>query len=300
MRRLHMKKATLFLAAAALALTLAGCGSSDFETKDVENGVMITGYSGSSKNLKIPEMINGKTVTEIGKMSFYNCDSLTSVTVPGSVTKIGNSTAFSGIGNLTSINVADGNPNYFSVDGVLYEKAQDNKIVLFECPEGKSGKITIPDNVTEIGRAAFSGCNKLTEVTVPDGVTQIGKSAFASCTNLTSVNIPDKVTEIYDCAFAGCHVLTDIIIPDGVTKIGERGIADCYNLTSINIPDSVTKIDKYAFVNCVSLTSANIGSGVTEIAEDAFYKCNIIQATYKGKTYDYEHITDLYDAINNS
>lgn len=69
-----------------------------------------------------------------------------------------------------------------------------------------------------------------------------------------------------------------IVIPDSVTEIGSKAFNDCKGLTSVTIPDSVTEIGVYGY--------------------HVFYGCENIQATYKGKTYDYEHIYDLYHAIN--
>ena len=106
-------------------------------------------------------------VTSIGNEAFYYCDSLTSITIPDSVTTIGES-AFSG-SSLTSVN--------------------------------------IPDSVTTIGNSAFYGCTSLTSVTIPDSVTTIGNCAFYECTSLTSITIPDSVTTIGDYAFFGCTSL---------------------------------------------------------------------------------------------
>ena len=102
---------------------------------------------------------------------FENCDSLISITIPESVTSIGNF-AFFGCSNLTNI--------------------------------------TIPDSVKSIGEYAFEGCTSLTSVTIPDGVTKIKEDTFWGCSSLTSVTIPDSVIEIEDSAFGGCNSLKDV------------------------------------------------------------------------------------------
>ncbi|MCR4665631.1 MAG: leucine-rich repeat domain-containing protein [Paludibacteraceae bacterium] len=170
------------------------------------------------------------SVTSIGVWAFYNCKSLTTVTIPNSVTSIGNN-AFSYCPNLTSA--------------------------------------TIGNSVTSIGEYAFCACS-LTSVTIPNSVTSIGNGAFSGCSGLTSVAISNSMTSIGEQAFFGCSSLTSVTIPNSVTTIGEKAFCDCSSLTSIEIPNSVTTIGQYAFYNCSSMTSVTIGKSVTSIEYNAF------------------------------
>ncbi|MBQ2290608.1 MAG: leucine-rich repeat domain-containing protein [Paludibacteraceae bacterium] len=132
------------------------------------------------------------SVTSIGEGAFEDCSSLTSVTIPNSVTEIGKG-AFSGCDGLTS-------PVY-------------NDHVFAYMPKFYSGAYTIPSGIKQISNGAFSRCNNLTSVTIPNSVTSIGVAAFLDCTGLTSVTIPNSVTSIEHDAFSGCSSLTSVSVP---------------------------------------------------------------------------------------
>ena len=140
--------------------------------------------------------------------------------------------------------------------------------------------LTIPDGVTAIGDSACSGCSSLTSVTIPEGVTTIGSSAFSGCSSLTSITIPEGVTTIGSSVFSWCTSLTNLTIPDGVTAIGDSACSRCTSLTSVTIPEGVTAIGDGAFDNCSSLVSINIPEGVTEIGSDAFRSCIRLSSVY--------------------
>lgn len=164
--------------------------------------------------------------------------------------------------------------------------------------KGSAAEVTIPDGVIDIGDEAFGGCTSLTSVTIPNSVTSICNGAFWNCTGLTSITIPDGVTDIGNSAFDGCTSLTSVTIPNKLTDIRAYIFYGCTSLTSIKISDRATCIGYCAFGKCTSLTNITIPDSVTDIGELAFSGCEGIKATYKGKTYDYAHIDELYKAIN--
>ena len=233
-----------------------------------------------------------ESLTYIGS-AFEGCTSLTSITIPNSVTYV-DAYAFAGCTSLTEIKVAVENPNYVSVNGVLYNKS---RTVLICYPAGKKDKnykildsvtainryafygftslasIMIPDSVTEICESAFSGCTSLTSITIPDSVMSIARFTFYYCANLKSIKIPNSVTNIGESAFGGCTSLTSITIPNSVTDIDTNTFSGCTSLTSITIPNSVTEIGWWAFYGCTSLTSITIPNSVTNIGESAFRGC---------------------------
>ena len=195
-------------------------------------------YCSSLTSITIPD-----SVTTIEEWAFYECDSLTSITIPDSVTTIGDYTFYS-CSSLTSV--------------------------------------TIPDSVTTIGNYAFTNCNNLTSISIPDSVTTIGSYAFWYCYSLTSVTIPDSVTTIGEATFSSCSSLTSVTIPDSVTTIGDFAFYDCDSLTSVTIPDSVTTIGGDAFRDCDSLTSVTIPDSVTTIEDAVFRECDSL-TEFNGK-----------------
>lgn len=100
------------------------------------------------------------TVTSIGSSAFENCTLLGSVTIPAAVDTISD-TAFAGCSNLSSVEVDGGNATYSSYDGCIYNKTQTK---LLYCPEGKYS-VKISDKTSTLSYAALNGCYGITEVT---------------------------------------------------------------------------------------------------------------------------------------
>ncbi|MDR3705111.1 MAG: leucine-rich repeat domain-containing protein [Paludibacteraceae bacterium] len=209
------------------------------------------------------------SVTSIGVEAFQACTGLTSITIPSSVTSIG-AEAFYNCSGLITVDV--NNPNYSSIDGVLFNKAQTT---LIQCPTSKTGSYAIPSSVTSIGEAALGYCTGLTSVSIPSSVTSIGTWAFSCCSGLTTISfaIPSSVTSIGSNAFYECYSLTSITIPTSVTSIGSSAFYECTSLTSVAIPSSITSIEGQTFYYCVGLTSITIPSSVTSIGGSALYEC---------------------------
>lgn len=240
----------------------------------LENGTAeIWLYRGNSKNVKIPEQLDGKTVTGIGENDISMSESIKTITIPDCLTSIQRN-PFSGCAALQEIVVSPDHPTLAVTDGVLFDKTENRLIC---CPCGlKSGMYEIPDGTQIIGDYAFGACVDLLFVTIPDSVTVIGEHAFDGCNSIHEIIIPDSVQSIGDCAFGACKALTSIKLPDGITTIGESAFSFCQSLTSVELPASVTSIGKNAFSNCEALTSITIPEGITSIGGFAFSRCKAL------------------------
>lgn len=256
--------------------------SRDF-TFDATTGT-IKKYNGNDAVVNIPSEINGTPVTTIGNAAFRD-SSVTSVTIPASVTEIG-ANAFAGCTNLTSVTyggdwsnltIQSGNP---AVEDAAkdaanaplfdFEFTPDNTavIVINYRYNGAAADVTIPSRykgkpVTTIGHAAFFN-SAVTSVTIPDSVTSISDSAFINCPQLTNISIPNSVTYIGFSAFSSCTSLKSITLPSSLSFISGALFLDCSQLTTIHIPVSVTSIGNNAFADCPSLMTVTYPGSKTQ------------------------------------
>ena len=162
----------------------------------------IVKYTGTEKELTIPAKLNGYSVSSIGEYAFYQCDTLTSVTIPDGITFLGRN-AFAYCDSITDVFIPD------SVNRIDHG-AFDTCISL------KS--IIIPYGVTTIEANTFNHCDSLTKVIIPNSVTKIDYGSFCNCPSLSYLTIPASVTTIINWAFEGSKKLTLVVTPYSVAE----------------------------------------------------------------------------------
>lgn len=256
--------------------------SRDF-TFDATTGT-IKKYNGNDTVVVIPPTINSWPVTKIGEDALKDNTTITSVTIPDSVTEIG-ANAFAGCTNLTSVNyegdwsnltIQSGNP---AVEDAAKDAANEqlfdfefilnNTAVIVIRYKGTAADVTIPSRykgkpVTMIDNVAFHNNSAVTSVTIPDSVTAIPDDAFGFCSQLTNISIPNSVTFIGFSAFNSCTSLKSITLPSSLSTIQSYAFYHCGNLETIRIPVSVTSIGNYAFDVCPSLMTVTYPGSKTQ------------------------------------
>ena len=272
----------------------------------------ITNSDAKVKVVDIPSKIDGVLVTSIGDKAFYCRTSLTNVTIPDSVNKIGNE-AFGGCSLIKSLNiqgnVSVGDQAFFLCRGLksitisgfaesigeyafsYCRSLNECKILngvktikacaFYECSGLTS--VDIPNSITRIETMAFSGCKSLEQIDIPNNVSYIGGAVFEKCASLKNITIPDGIKIIPQSTFDGCTNLINVNIPESVEGIGNYAFRNCRNIISINLPSNLLLLYGGAFQGCTKLETINIPKSLKEIGASAFYACSSLKSIYLSK-----------------
>ena len=292
------------------SITLPFVGEKADGTGATHFGYIFGANSYSDNRYDVPTSLKKVVITGgaiIDEHAFYDCRNLMEITIPSTVTSIGNY-AFGECFNLQTVTF-EGNSQLQSIGNWAFDF----------CSQLTS--ITIPSTVTSIGRSAFYDCSQLTSITISSMVTSIGEYAFGGCSNLQTVTFESdsQLQSIGYRAFNYCSQLTSITIPSTVTSIGEYAFDSCglqnvyyggtiedwcgiefkdgsanpmcyatkfymkknddwQKITEIEIPKCVEKINDYQFYGFNNITSILIPSTVTSIGKSAFECCSSLES----------------------
>ena len=285
-------------------------------TYEIRSGsVTILSCNANANGMNIPEEIDGYPVHRIEEGAFRNCKKLTFISIPNTVSEIGDY-AFADCTNLSSVTLPE---DLTKIGNYVFQNCMKLRMII------------LPETVTMIGDYAFYGCDDLVKLPFPDGLVVIGAGAFDSCESLTEVTIPASVTQIGERAFYNCKRLknfqvdeenavyaaqenvlytkdmkillaypggkadTAFLIPTGVTDIGGYAFRND-NLVSITIPGNISVFGEAAFQGCGQLCEIYLQSPemVSQLTDDAALGgiMNIVQSVMVEAT-----ITDVPDYV---
>ena len=267
-------------------------GGLEFYLKE-DGTYMVSNYTGSETDVVIPVKHDNKAVTEIGPSAFAYRSLITSITIPSSVTKIGDQ-AFYNCLSLTTINY-----NAAAVEN----KGIDSEVFRNAGTQGEGITLTFGNNVTSIPDNLFYATKAPNIVTMTTGacVQSIGEQTFANLPTLTTVTISNSVTDIAATAFEDSTGITTATMPiSAVNKVPQNslrtvtltdgeylgydpsgagmesvGFAGCLTLESVTLPETIEHIGASTFAACKELSSLTIPetAEVMAIGDQAFYMC---------------------------
>ena len=287
----------------------ADTAEADFDYTIQDDGtIKITGYNGLQAAITIPETIGGRTVSAIACME--RSFAVTTITIPSSVTTV-DGNPFKEIDGLRAIGVADGNPAFVAIDGVLYTI---DKSVLVCYPRQKVDSIyTITGNTKTIGKDAFYGCKHLTYIEIEEGVETIEEGAFSATYGLTDIYLPRSIKSIVGNPFTYSYNIMSFsvdprnkyyyshdgvlfcrstkalqafplnkeperyAIPEGIVAIGSEAFLSHEASIVFSFPNSLQYIDDMAFAFCSNFQFPPLTGNLAHIGDFAFIGCNGIE-----------------------
>lgn len=234
------------------------------------------------------------TVTNIKGLAFTNNGLVKTIQISKNVEQV-ESNAFRSCHSLENIIVAEENPNYLTIDGILYNK---DKTELICYPSEKQGKTyTIDENVKTIKEYAFSNNYHLEDVDVST-VEAIERGAFYGIQTLKKVKLPEAITQMGTAVFSGDISLKEVTLPKGITKLEACTFTDANGLLKVNLPSTITEIGDYAFTGCSYLQELAIPVGTKKIGKQILQSCYKIEKLYIPSTV--EEIGSLGEKLSNT
>lgn len=266
----------------------------DWEGKLYSDGTAeITKYTGSDKDVVIPSTIEGHTVTSLEQEVFYKNTTVETIHIPATVIHMGHPgdvviTTFDGTKSLRSITVEEGNPVYFSRDGVLFRYAADNgKPMIERYPENKPGETyIIPRDIDAVGD--FYQPKNLRKIVIPDTVSFIGISAFTGLSDATIVFCHTEPSQVDVRDIFASLTNCKIIVKNQAMKEAIGSADDFYNSenTSVLLESELSAEERNAYLTpATDLTFAD-GSRTKNITLEPEENCTIDYQLFPEDTTD--------------
>lgn len=175
--------------------------------------------------------------------------------------------------------------------GKKYSASWDGKMLFKNNPEsgekclvayfGQDEDVTIPDDVTVIGKKAFDVDKYIRSVHIPDSVTEIGECAFSYCKSLENVSFPESLRKIDDRAFEGCGMV-NLEFPKSLEDIGFEAFSECHRLKTVTFPEGsiIRYLRTAVFADCEHLSDIKFPQSLIEIDNRCFRGCTNLKKVY--------------------
>ena len=263
-----------------------------FGYNDTGNSAEILSYTGSSINITVPSEINGKTVTAIKNGAFLNKADITSVSIPSTVTSIGNK-VFRNCSSLSAVTFLPGQAeNDLSLGERVFEGCTSLCGIQLPGRTKNMGshvffnsgitEIALPAGITSIPSYTFYRCNDLSKVTFASGTVSIGTFAFCGCVSLTEISLPKTVTSLGESSFQDCEKLSLVRFSSESNAhkdliIGRNAFLNCHKITGLKVPQNTLQIGNGSFKG-TGITSFIVPENVTSVGERAFENCSHLES----------------------
>ena len=236
---------------------------------------------------RVEALVLPRSVEQFAQSAFYGMGLLRSLHVGPKVEMGSLSANVDRLGCLSHLEVDADNPNYETVDGVLYTKDHTH-LVLFPRRMDNGGSYAVVEGTQVIDDYALWGTN-FSSITLPSTLRSIGKSGMAGNKFLTSINLPDGLTTIGDNAFVGCTKLNNIVIPDslqvanGFDDLGVETLVFGTQIKEMKTHDSlVRQTPRLVVRGGVDGTFEHTGLGDGKRGESAFFGEGMTSISYLG------------------
>lgn len=239
---------------------------------DEDHLVIPEGVTGISSKLFMNKEIKSvsfpASLRKIGKLAFYRCAALESLSFSEGLTQI-EAGAFAGCHRLTAVELPD---------SLVF---LDKKAFL-EC--GQLVSVRFGKGLRAIGERAFKDCKELSQVSLNEGLEGLGQEAFSDCRKLKTLALPDSLTTIGKRAFEGCSALEQVQLPQELEELAQGLFRNCKGLTMVQLPHHLRRIGAEAFKGCTSLQNIAWPLSLEEIGDGAFMECEALgQARLPGR-----------------
>lgn len=302
----------MIFAFSGLSVSVYAAGESSLTITVYDDIAAVTScYDFASGVIDIPAEKNGVPVVMISAGAFEDCNKITQVNIPASVTRIGDN-AFESCTSLEKVVFAGASCNIGAAAFKYCTNLADITLpsalkaipdeAFYDCKGLTS--ISIPSTVEVIGKEAFRICSGITQFDIPASVKVIKKNAFLGCTGVTAYNVAQSNSvyssvdgvlygpyqSTYDTDYSAPVTDKTLIqypvgntdkayaVQAGTVIIGDYAFGGSENISTVTLPAGVKTIDSYAFNECSSLSQINLPSTLTKIGKQAFGKCSSLSS----------------------